>query len=408
MKRWDLIVIGTGLAGLTAARTALDRGARVLVVGRGMGSLALFGNTIDVLGTIPPGVNLDTGVTDWIASHPGHPYARTGWEGIAEALIAFRELFPAPYSFVAAGMSNSLVPTGAGTLRPAYLLPVTMRAGAGIAAAETLIVGFRGFKDFQGDTVSYHLGCRGVNISLPRYGLEGLNALALARLMDEAQFRTGLGEAIRSQKAGEKRIGLPAVLGLCEPAAVLEDLERVIGARIFEIPMLPPSIPGVRIFNRFREHLIAKGATFLMGNPVTGAVVKNGRCEGITVTNPPLTTEYRAESYVLATGRFLGGGLWADMDRISEPLFHLPVFQPAGRGDWFRERFFQSETHAIHSAGIVTDRALRPVDGEGRIILANVRIAGSILAHHQSIEEHSREGIAIATGYLAAKGALAQ
>jgi glycerol-3-phosphate dehydrogenase subunit B len=408
MKRWDLIVIGTGLAGLTAARTAAEMGARVLIVGRGMGSLALFGNTIDVLGAVPPGVDLETGVADWISAHPGHPYARTGWTGIAEALAAFRELFEPPYSFVAAEKSNSLVPTGAGTLRPTYLLPVTMRAGAGIRAGETLIVGFRGFKDFQGDTVSLHLGCRGVNISLPRYGLEGLSALALAQLMDEEQFRIGLGEAIRSQKAGEKRVGLPAILGLCEPAAVLEDLERVIGARVFEIPMLPPSIPGLRVFNRFRERLIGKGATFLMGNPVTGAAVKDGRCEGITVTNPPLETEYRAENYILATGRFLGGGLWADMERITEPLFHLPVSQPAGRGDWFRERFFQSEAHPIHSAGIVTDQALRPVDGGGKVLLTNVRIAGSILANHQAIEEHSREGIAIATGYLAAKGALAQ
>ena len=408
MKRWDLIVIGTGLAGLTAARTAVEMGARVLVVGRGMGSLALFGNTIDVLGAVPPGMSLETGVADWIAAHPDHPYARTGWTGIAEALIAFRKLFPPPYSFVAAEMSNSLVPTGAGTLRPTYLLPVTMRASAGITAAETLIVGFRGFKDFQGDTVSLHLGCRGVNISLPCYGLEGLSALALVRLMDEEQFRTGLGEAIRSQKAGEKRVGLPAVLGLREPAAVLEDLERVIGARVFEIPMLPPSIPGLRMFNRFRERLIAKGATFLMGNPVTGATVKDGRCEGITVCNPPLETEYRAESFILATGRFLGGGLWADMDRITEPLFHLPVSQPATRGDWFRERFFQVEAHPIHGAGIVTDQALRPVNEQGRVLLTNVRVAGSILANHQAIEEHSREGIAIATGYLAAKGALAQ
>jgi glycerol-3-phosphate dehydrogenase subunit B len=172
--------------------------------------------------------------------------------------------------------------------------------------------------------------------------------------------------------------------------------------------MLPPSIPGLRMFNRFREHLIAKGATLLLGNPVTGAAVKDGRCEGITVMNPPLTTEYRAETYVLATGRFLGGGLWADMDGITEPLFHLPVSQPAGRGDWFRERFFQAEAHPIHSAGIVTDPVLRPVGTGGKVLLTNVRIAGSILANHQAIEEHSREGIAIATGYLAAKGALAQ
>jgi len=407
VKRWDLIVIGTGLAGLTAARTAVEMGAKVLVIGRGMGSLTLFGNTIDVLGEIPPGADMATGVADWIAVHPDHPYARMGWSGISEALNAFRELFPSPYTFDSVGRGNSLVPTGAGTMRPTYLLPITMTAGAGMSAADTLIIGLRGFKDFQGDTVSLDLQCRGVNLSLPRYGLEGLTALALARLMDEGPFRESLGEAIRRQMAGEKRIGLPAVLGLKAPADVLKTLETITGAKVFEIPMLPPSIPGTRIFHRFREFLIAKGATFLLGNPVIGADVKEGRCEGITLQNPPLLTVYRAERYILATGRFLGGGIQADRERISEPLFHLPVLQPESRGEWFRERFFQPEAHPIHRAGIVTDAELRPVDAGGRVILKNVRAAGSILAHHQMIEEHSHEGIDIATGYLAVRRALA-
>lgn len=407
MKRWDLIVIGTGLAGLTAARTAVEMGAKVLVIGRGMGSLTLFGNTIDVLGKIPPGVDMEAGLADWIAAHPDHPYARTGWSGISEALGAFKGLFPPPYTFNSVDGGNSLVPTGAGTMRPTYLLPVTMAAGAGISATDTLIIGLRGFKDFQGDTVSLHLQCRGVNLSLPRYGLEGLTALALARLMDEEPFRESLGEAIRSQMAGEKRIGLPAVLGLKAPADVLKTLETITRAKVFEIPMLPPSIPGTRIFHRFREFLVAKGATFLLGNPVIGSDVKEGLCEGITLENPPLLTVYRAESYILATGRFLGGGLQADRERISEPLFHLPVSQPESRGKWFRERFFQPEAHPIHRAGIVADAELRPVDAEGRVILKNVRVAGSILAHHSMIDEHSHEGIDIATGYLAVRRALA-
>jgi glycerol-3-phosphate dehydrogenase subunit B len=406
MRRRDLIVIGTGLAGLMAARTAAEAGAKVLICGRGMGSVTLFGNTIDLMGAIPPGTDMAAGLKAWIAAHPEHPYARTGWTGIQAALAAFGKLFPPPYRFAPAGGGNSLVPTGAGTLRPTYLLPVTMGAGAGLAAQETLIVGFRGFKDFQGDTVSLHLGCRGVNIQLPRYGLEGLSALALARLMDQEPFRQGVGEAIRRQMAGERRIGLPAVLGLRDPAGVMQTIEAVTGARVFEIPMLPPSIPGIRIFNRFREALIAKGVDFLMGDPVIGANLKNGRCEGITLRNPPIETEYRADRFILATGRFLGGGLWADMERITEPIFDLPVVQPATRGEWFRERFFQPEAHPIHRAGIVTDPAFRPVDGEGKVILENVRIAGSILAHHQAIEEHSREGIDLATGYWAAKGAL--
>jgi glycerol-3-phosphate dehydrogenase subunit B len=408
MRHYDLIVIGMGLAGLTAARTAVDMGARILVIGRGMGSLTLFGNTIDLLGEIPPETDMEAGVVCWIATHPDHPYARTGWKGIAEAVNAFRALFPPPYTFDPVGSGNSLVPTGAGTMRPTYLLPVTMSAGAGISAEDALIVGLRGFRDFQGDTVSLHLRCRGVNLSLPRYGLEGVTALALARLMDEAPFREGLGEAIRSRLAGERRIGLPAVLGLRKPAQVMATLEALTGARVFEIPMLPPSIPGVRIFHRFREELIAKGATFLMGNPVAGASVQNGRCEGITVENPPLKTDYRADRYLLATGRFLGGGLWADMNRIVEPLFNLPVVQPGSRAEWFRERFFQPEAHPIHRAGLATGGDLRPVDEGGKVVLKNVWAAGSILAHHQAIEEKSREGIDIATGYLAARRALAQ
>jgi glycerol-3-phosphate dehydrogenase subunit B len=407
VKRWDLIVIGMGLAGLTAARTAIEMGAKVLIIGRGMGALTLFGNTIDILGEVPPGTDMKSGVTQWIEANRDHPYARMGWSGISDAMESFRELFPPPYTFTPIGEENCFVPTGAGTLRPTYLLPVTMTAGVEMSAADTLIVGLKGFKDFQGDTVSLHLQCRGVNLPLPRYGLEGLTALALARLMDEEPFRESLGEAIRRQTAGEKRIGLPAILGLRAPADVLKTLEAVTGAGVFEIPMLPPSIPGIRIFRRFREDLIEKGATFLIGNPVTGADVKDGRCEGITLQNQPLETVYHAERYVLATGRFLGGGLSSDMERIAEPLFHLPVSQPESRGEWFRERFFQPEAHPIHRSGIVVDAALRPVDKEGKIILSNVWLAGSILAHHQSIEEHSREGIDIATGYLAARRALA-
>lgn len=406
MKKWDLIVIGMGLAGLTAARTAVEMGAKVLIAGRGMGQLTLFGNTIDVLGAIPAGADMAEGVGRWIATRPDHPYARTGWEGIAAALTAFRGLFPPPYSFNPVGPGNSLVPTGAGTLRPAYLLPATMAAGAGIEAKETMIVGFKGFKDFQGDTVSLHLKCRGVTLALPRYGMEGLTALALARLMDEPSFRERLGEAILRRIAGERRIGLPAVLGLKDPAGVMRTLVTVTGAGIFEIPMLPPSIPGVRIFHRFREALIAGGATFLMGNPVTGADVRQSRCEGITLQNPPLTRVCRAERYILATGRFLGGGLVSDMDRISEPIFGLPVSQPGSRGEWFGAKFFQNEGHPIHGAGVVTDDELRPVDGKGKALLTNVWAAGSILAHHQAMEEHSREGIEIATGYMAARRAL--
>ena len=50
---YDLIIIGMGLSGLMAAKTAAEAGQEVLIVGKGMGSLCLFSNTIDVLGQFP-------------------------------------------------------------------------------------------------------------------------------------------------------------------------------------------------------------------------------------------------------------------------------------------------------------------------------------------------------------------
>ncbi len=406
MKRYDLIVIGAGLAGLMAARTAVGMGAKVLIVGRGMGALTLFGNTIDVLGRIPAGSDLASGIACLVNVRPKHPYARVGWDGIAQALDAFRELFPPPYHFTGKGSANILLPTGVGAMRPTFLAPVTMAVGAGMAPEKTVVVGFRGFKDFQADSVSLHLKCRGVVIPFPRYRMGGMTAPAVARLMEDRSFAEKLGETIYQRMAGEKYIGLPALLGFREPTAVVKTLESATGAEVFEIPMLPPSLPGMRVFHRFREHLMQKGVTFLLGEPVADTIVRNGRCEGIVVRHDPLAATYHAERFVLATGRFLGGGLVAEMERVIEPLFHIPVSQPSRRGEWFKERFFDQEAHPVHQAGIETATDLRPVDENGEIFLENLWAAGSVLAHHQSVEEKSREGIDLATGFMAARHAL--
>jgi anaerobic glycerol-3-phosphate dehydrogenase len=54
----------------------------------------------------------------------------------------------------------------------------------------------------------------------------------------------------------------------------------------------------------------------------------------------------------------------------------------------------------------MTDSSFRPTDESGNRILENVWVAGSILAYHYCTDEKSREGIEIATGYMAAKQVL--
>jgi glycerol-3-phosphate dehydrogenase subunit B len=403
---YDLIIIGTGLSGLMAAKTAAEAGQKVLIIGKGMGSLCLFSNTIDVLGSFPNAIKMKDGLSQWIKDHPVHPYTKVGVEKIEEALSSFLSLFPPPYSFQAIGNGNCLIPTGAGTFRPTYLIPMTMVEGVSLDEANTLIVGFKGFKDFYAHYVADQLKCRGITLSLPDVLHEEMSATTLARLMGKTSFRENVCGEIKKKLHHETRIGFPAVLGIHDPVEAKEGLEEITGAKVFEIPILPPSIPGKRIFDRLKEWLIQKGATFLLGYSVAGAALKGKRCESIEVFHPPVSITYAADRYILATGRFIGGGLKADREKVSESIFNLPVYQPNSREEWFEKNFYMVPPHPIHRAGILTDLSFRPVAERGDLILENLWVAGSILAHHHSIDEKSREGIEIATGYMAAKHAL--
>jgi glycerol-3-phosphate dehydrogenase subunit B len=88
---YDLIIIGTGLSGLMAAKTAAEAGAKVLIIGKGTGSLCLFSNTIDVLGNLPKGAKMADELPRWLEDHPEHPYSKLDWEKIEQAL---QGLFP--------------------------------------------------------------------------------------------------------------------------------------------------------------------------------------------------------------------------------------------------------------------------------------------------------------------------
>lgn len=441
---YDLIIIGMGLSGLMAAKTASEAGQKILIIGKGMGSLSLFSNTIDVLGTFPKamkmephvqttdtnpkspwgehpvpedqfahrqvsgplGTGMGDGLSQWIKDRPKHPYSKAGLDRIKEALSSFTSLFPPPYSFQTVGNGNCLIPTGAGTLRPTYLIPITMVAGTSLKEGDGLIVGFKGFKDFYVNYVADQLNCRGVTLSLSETFRQEITATALARLMEKESFRETIGREIKEKLHGQTRVGLPALLGVRESWKVKKDLEEIIGSEVFEIPILPPSIPGMRIFNRFKEWLIQRGITLLLGHFISKAILKGKRCEGVHVLNPPVSNFYSADRYILATGRFVGGGLVADEKKIFEPIFNLPVAQPKSREDWFRKSFFDDLSHPVHQAGILTDSSFRAVDEKGEVLLENVWVAGSILADHHSVDEKSREGIEIATGYTAAKRTL--
>ncbi|MBM4325151.1 MAG: FAD-binding protein, partial [Deltaproteobacteria bacterium] len=278
---YDLIVIGMGLSGLMAAKTAAEMGKKVLIIGKGLGTLSIFSNTIDLLGTIPPTMKMKDGLSQWVHDHPEHPYGKVGLEKIEEALSSFNSFFPPPYTFQSKNDANSLVPTGAGTFRLTYLIPSTMMKGIFLKGKRTLIIGFEGYKDFYARRLADLLNCRGITLSLSENPQTEMTAAALARRMEKPSLRDFIGAEVKKEIRDEELIGFPAVLGVNDPMGVRKDIEKKIGASIFEIPGLPPSIPGMRIFNRFKAKLIQKGGNFLSGYSVSKAIPRKNHFEKI-------------------------------------------------------------------------------------------------------------------------------
>src|SRR5262245_52889198 len=302
----DTIVIGAGLAGLMGALALAEAGRKPLILAKGQGATHWTSGTIDVWG----GDGADrplAALRDVVESRPEHPYARAGSDGVEQALGRFRALMEAArYSYVGSLERNVLLPTAVGALRPAALLPATMAAGDTRLGGELLLAGFRELRDFFPPLAAANLSAqgipaRGVYLELPAVKRKlDFNTRVFAQLFDEPAFREDVGRQLRALRHGATRIGLPAVLGLKDPLGVVADLQRLSGAQIFEIPTLPPSVPGMRLFQIFRDAIVAAGGRLQTGSEVLRASGAGGRLEAIYSAAAAREQEHRANAFLLA------------------------------------------------------------------------------------------------------------
>jgi glycerol-3-phosphate dehydrogenase subunit B len=422
MKHYDVIVIGMGLTGLMAAKTAVERGKSVLLIGKGVGTAHTYTGCIDVLGYYPaassvPVENPLESLNRLIEEIPNHPYARVGVSDIRKAITSFLGLFAeGGYHYLSQGDQNAITLTPMGSTRGTYLFPSTMEWGGIKDEREILIVGFHGLKDFYSAYIAHNInslrkegrlsfGARSTSLPLSELSRRTTApSSVLARSFEEEGFLDKIAEVIRAERKEGERVAFPAVLGIEKPQEVKKELEEKLGTTVFEIPTLPPSVPGFRLFQAFKRDLQRNGVTMITGFSAGEALVRDGRCLQVTITSPPIERIYSAEVYVLATGSFFGGGLEVKGDRVVEPLFDLPVHQPVSREHWFRDRFLSDEAHPIESFGIMVDERLNPLDEEGRVVVRNLHAAGSILSHCDALREKSGGGVALSTGYKSVVG----
>ena len=413
MPRADVVVIGAGLAGLSCAAELAESGARVFLAAKGMATTHWTHGGLDV--AAPAGASTSRVGVRVLAAVPGHPYATVHAE-VDGAVEAHRARLARAGLPLSGSLDDALtpIPTALGALRPASILP-----SAQAAAVEPwvddglLLIGFAGFRDAWPAYAARNLGAlqwpggprqiRHAEVALP--GLErlnNLNARSLAVLFDDAAWRAvALGAISRAVPPGPWRIGLPAVLGIADHPRAHADVEAATGDRVFEIASLPPSVPGVRLFDALRRTVVDGGGRVQVGFDVVDVERDGHRIVAVHTEAAARTLRLEADAFVLATGGIGGTGIRANADgSLHERVFGMAVEAPP-RAAWFSDD--PLTPHPLESVGIRVDAELRPLDAAGHLAYENVRVIGSALAGMRYLEQRCGDGVALASAHRAAR-----
>ena len=406
------------MTGLAAALFAANRGIETLRVG--VASEMIFASGfIDLMGVHP----VDEGrirEDPWQAiaclkeDIPGHPYNLLTQESIRSALVEFVDCLGeagVAYRWQPDRNVRAILPVG--TVKPTWAVPASMWNGVDALKNKPpgLVVGIHGLRGFSARQIAETLkttwpDLRHATVVFPGYSAhKELYTERMARSIMLAETRKRLADAVRPHLGPATVVGFPAVFGIQGTHEVISDMEARIGRPIFEIPTMPPSIPGLRIKEAMDSQLEQKGVRSLVPERVTAVRFEKDHVV-LTVGNAASEHRVRADAAVLATGRFVGMGLTADRKRIREALLDLPVHQPGARKNWHRQRFLDLRGHAINRAGIEVDHRFRPLDPNNRPAWKHLYSAGSILAHQDWMRMKCGAGLAIATAFGAVQSFL--
>ncbi|MCY9835911.1 glycerol-3-phosphate dehydrogenase subunit GlpB [Aeromonas media] len=423
--KFDSIVIGGGMAGLSAALRLAEAGQKTLLMASGQSALHFSSGSVDLLESEgDPRAALPA----FMAEHPDHPYSKVGLASIEASLADLQRHCTLQGLPLFRQERNHQRLTPIGTLKSTWLSPETCACVTEAPAPDVLLLAtLEGFRDFHPALAAANLATHSRfahsriltgEIRLPQLAAFSRNphefrSADIARLFDKQQhdkqdLLTDLAREIGRmvQECGEpgcRHIVLPACLSLGLVGPRLAELEQRTGCTIKEVATMPPSLIGMRMQEALKRRFLALGGTFLTSERVLGARYEGNRVIGVHSQNGD-DQLFEANHFVLASGSFFSRGLESRLGGIREPIFDADVLSLPERDAWAGRRLF--DHHPFMGFGVKTDDQLRVLHGGNP--LANLYGAGSVLAHYDPVREGSGSGVAVATGWQAAGHILAE
>lgn len=417
--KFDVAIIGGGLAGLSCGIRLAEQGKRCAIISAGQSALHFSSGSLDFLSYMPNGSVVDSpldALSELAQQSPEHPYSQLGSANVAlMAQQAERLLSDCGLHFNGSIAQNHFRITPLGTLRATWLSPTevpTAEIGQPLPWKRIAIIGIEGFLDFQPQLAAGSLSELDVDVITEYLNVPALDRLRknpsefratnISRVLDLPENTELLAEELCRVSQDVEAIILPACIGL-ENAKSVALLREKVDKPVMFVPTLPPSLLGIRMHQALRRRFQQLGGQFMPGDSVLHAQIEENSVKKIYTRNHtdiPIV----AEQVVLASGSFFSNGLIAEFDRIYEPVFGLDVIDAAQRSDWTQQSMFAAQPYLRF--GVKTDSTLRGTMG-GKP-LTNLYVIGAVLGGYDPLQQGCGAGVSLVTAQYVAEQIIAQ
>ena len=409
--KFDTIIIGGGLAGLTCGIRLQKAGQKCAIISAGQSAMHFFSGSFDLLGRLPDGTEIVNPVEDADKLPDGHPYSVLGMEKVRKYAQEAPEFLNSCGIRTSGDCSRNtwrITPTG--ERKPSWLTIsdfTALNLKDEKIADKALIVNISGYLDFNTSFLAesferYGTSCRIENLKIEemerlRKNPSEMRATNIARVMDRDEIWLKAARLVKEMIKDEDLVILPAVFGL-KDAEITDKIREVTRIKTIFIATMPPSVPGIRSQMTLKAEFEKAGGRFLLGDTVTEAQIDEEAGISSIVTCNLGELKLQADNFVLASGSFFSKGLHASPDGISEPIFGIDLNCSRDRAQWFDRCFWKKQNYI--SFGALTDNHLNASISGKKI--KNLYVIGSNLGGSNSLYEGCGGGIALITALAAA------
>lgn len=408
--KFDVIIMGGGIAGFSAAIRCLEAGLKTCVITSGQNALHFSSGNIDVLSHID-GVAVDQPFSSIGKLAKSHPYTKMGASQVKCALEWFIEQCRAEdlYLYKKTQDENQTKLTATGQLKHTYLSTTPHFSHQTKQVNRYAIIDVVGYHDFQAMLMKRGMIESGLakdsDISIVNLNIESLHAkstqhtlrsIDVQRVLSSPAGWQQLTQAIVTNTQEKTHVLMPSLLDPKDLNYSYTSLAQQVQRDVSAIVTMPPSIIGMSLHQILHARAVKLGATVLKGDRVTHFEQAENAISSI-YTQKLADIPLQGEQFILATGSYFSRGLVCEKDQIREPIFNLDVHQINNRDQWTHPQLLNAQSHPFMRFGVETDETFKGTRN-GKAI-NNLYCCGSVLAHYDPVAEGSGNGVAVSSAF---------